>query len=314
MRRKLFALVLCLAGTTQAATITSAEIARPEGPRHYLMATPAQMAAGKRPLVIVLHGHTGSANLVFGKERLNDPMQQWLEIADREQLLVIAPDGMKGGDDKRGWNDCRADASTNPKSDDVGLIGALIDKAVADNNADPDRVYVIGMSNGGIMTFRLGVELAPRLAAIATVAALWPAKSLCPAPIHPLPLLMVHGTADKVVPYAGGEVGHMLLKGRGTTLSADQTLALWRKPLHLSDAATKEESLPHQRESGDTSVRHFVWGQDQLEFYQVERGGHSEPSIHHRMGWIAGALLGAQNADFEVAGEAWRFFRDKRRQ
>lgn len=307
-------LLAALACSAQATTITSAELPRPEGPRHYLLATPDKPAAGKRPLVLVLHGHAGSASLVFGKERLDAPMQQWLEIAEREQLLVIAPDGLKGSDNKRGWNDCRTDASTNPKGDDVGFIGALIDKAIANHDADPDRVYVIGMSNGGIMTYRLGVELAPRLAAIASIAALWPAKSLCPAPTHPMPLLLVHGTADKIVPYGGGEVGHIMLKGRGTTVSADQTLALWRKPLHLPDAAAKEESLAHRRESADTSVRHFVWGQDQLEFYKVEHGGHSEPSIHHRMGWIAGALLGAQNADFEVAEEAWRFFRDKRRQ
>lgn len=312
--KKLAALLAFLPFAAQAATITSAQMPRPEGARHYLVATPDKPSASRRPLVIVLHGHAGSANLVFGKERLNAPMQQWLEIADREQLLVIAPDGIKGSDEKRGWNDCRADASTNPKSDDVGFIGALIDKAIAENNADPARVYVIGTSNGGIMSYRLGVELAPRLAAIASIAALWPAKSLCPEPTQPMPLLLIHGTADKIVPYGGGEVGHFLLKGRGSAVSADQTLAIWRKPLHLPDAAAKDEALAHQRESGDTSVRHFVWGEDQLEFYKVENGGHSEPSIHHRMGWIAGALLGAQNADFELAEEAWRFFRDKRRQ
>ena len=62
--------------------------------------------------------------------------------------LVIAPDGWKGSDDKRGWNDCRADAATNPPTDDVGLIGALIDKAIADYDADPARVYIFGF--GGL--------------------------------------------------------------------------------------------------------------------------------------------------------------------
>src|SRR6185369_15910016 len=118
-------------------------------------------------LVIVLHGHTGSASVVFGKERLNAPMQQWLAIADREQVLVIAPDGSKGSDDKTGWNDCRADAGTNPKTDDVGFINALIDKAIQEHNADPSRVYVMGTSNGGGMTYRVGVELAPKIAGIA---------------------------------------------------------------------------------------------------------------------------------------------------
>ena len=58
-----------------AANITSTELPRPEGPRHFLLATPQQPMPGKRPLVIVLHGHGGSASLALGKERLNAPMR-----------------------------------------------------------------------------------------------------------------------------------------------------------------------------------------------------------------------------------------------
>jgi polyhydroxybutyrate depolymerase len=304
-----------LGSASHAATITAADIARPEGSRHYLLATPQSASAALHPLVIVLHGHAASSATVFGKDRVQGPMQQWLTIADREQVLVLAPDGAKGSDDKRGWNDCRADASTNPHTDDVGLIGALIDQAVAEHHADPARVYVIGTSNGGGMVYRLGIEMGPRLAGLAAVAALWPADSLCPAPKHALPLLVVHGTADKITPYAGGEVGHFLLKGRGSAISVDDTLALWRKVDQLPPAAS-ESALPHRGDSGDTSVRRFVWGGDpaqaQIEFFKVQNGGHSEPSIAHRFPWWVNALLGAQNADFEVAEEAWRFFKDKR--
>jgi len=314
--KTLVAFLALLPCALRAATIASAELPRPEGPRHYLLATPQQPAPGKHPLVIVLHGHAGSARLALGRERLRAPMQQWLTIADREQLLVIAPDGAKGGDDKQGWNDCRADAPTNPRTDDVGFIGALIDKAIAEHNADPSRVYVIGMSNGGGMAYRLGVEMAPRLAGIAAVAALWPAKSQCAEPTQALPVIAIHGTADRIAPIAGGEVGHNLLRGRGSAISVEQTLAIWRK-LDGVPATAQESEFPHRSESGDTSARRYVWGADphglQVEFIKVEKGGHTEPSISHRMQWYADALLGPQNADFETAEEAWRFFRDKRR-
>lgn len=315
--KKPAALLALLPWSVHAATITSAELARPEGPRHYLMATPGMPAAGKRPLVLLLHGHMGSANLVFGRERLRDPFQQWLAIADREQVLVIAPDGAKGSDNRTGWNDCRADATTSPKTDDVGFLSALIDKAIEEQNADPSRIYVMGMSNGGGMTYRLGVEMGPRLAGIAAMAAVWPAKSLCPAPATRLPLMVIHGTADKIVPYGGGEIGGRMLHGRGTSLPVEQTLALWRKLDHLPDAATQDSALPHRKDSGDTSAHRYVWGSDpqrlQVELIKVDKGGHTVPSIQYRMQWIADLLLGAQNADFESAEEAWRFFRDKRR-
>ena len=313
--RILIGAALAAALPAQAATITSADMARPDGARHYLLATPDQAATGKRPLVIVLHGHAGSARQVFGKEYINAPMQVWLEVADRDNVLVIAPDGARGSDEKRGWNDCRGDASTNPHTDDVGFIGALIDKAVAELNADPARVYVMGTSNGGGMALRLAAEMAPRLAGAAAVAATWPAKSLCAVPQHALPLMLVHGTADKIAPYEGGEVGHFLLHGRGSAISAVDTVALWRTAAKLPPASV--ESVFRHRDAGDhTRATRYVWGGDphqvQVEFIKVENGGHSEPSIRRRMQWIVTTLVGAQNGDFEAVEEAWTFFRDKR--
>jgi polyhydroxybutyrate depolymerase len=311
----LFAALALCASASRAAQITSAEIARPEGLRHYLLATPEQAQSGKRALVIVLHGHGGSASLLTGRNHINSAMRVWLEVADREQVLVLAPDGAKGSDDKRGWNDCRADATTNPHTDDVGLIGALIDKAVAEHQADPARVYVIGTSNGGAMAYRLATEIGARLAGIAAISALWPANSLCPMPSRPLPVLIVHGTADKVVPYAGGEVGHFLLRGRGSAISAPAALELWRNLAKLAGAPV-ETTFAH-RDAGDATRAHrSVWGADpagmQLEFIRIENGGHTEPSIRHRLHWMYVALVGAQNGDVETVEEAWRFFKDKR--
>ena len=298
-----------------AALIISGSIARPEGSRHYLLATPRQAAPGKRPLVIVLHGHGSSASQVFGADHLHPPMLEWLAIAEREQVLVIAPDGARGSDEQRGWNDCRADAPTNPRTDDVGFIGALIDKAVAEHDADPSRVYVTGTSNGGGMAYRLGAEMAPRLAAIAAIAALWPVESLCPMPQQALAVLLVHGTADKIAPYAGGEVGHFLLHGRGSGLSAVDTLAIWRNLAGLPDVPA-DSSFASRAVSGNTSTQRSLWGVDpqrlQIEFVKVNNGGHTEPSIRHRLPWVYTALLGAQNGDVEIADETWDFFKDKR--
>lgn len=313
--RLLLAACACASLETHAALISSNEIARPEGQRHYLLATPAQAAAGKRPLVIVLHGHAASAGQVFGKSHLNAPMQVWLDIAEREQLLVIAPNGAKGSDDKRGWNDCRADAPTNPVTDDVGFIGAVIDRAVAEYNADPARVYVMGTSNGGGMAYRLAAQMAPRLAGIAAIAALWPAKSLCPPPRQALSLLIVHGTADKIAPYAGGEVGHFLLHGRGSAIGVDETVELWRKLANFPDAPAAS-TFPHRDPSDSTSAQRSLWGADprrlQIELIKIDQGGHTEPSIQRRMQWMYTALVGPQNGDVEMAEEAWRFFKDKR--
>ena len=307
-----------LAGTTlaaHAASITPGVIERPEGKRLYLLAQPPQRPQGKLPLVIVLHGHAGSANMVFGRGGIGDPAAGWLDVADREQILVIAPDGWKGSDDKRGWNDCRADAATNPPTDDVGLIGALIDKAIADYDADPARVYIFGMSNGGGMVYRAAIELAPRLAAAAALSAPMPAQSRCPAPTHPVPMLITHGTDDKIVPYAGGKVGSWMLRDRGTVLGVEDAVKLWRDVDGLAAAPAVTE-LPHRAASDRSTATRYVWGDDpsrmQVEFLKIEHGGHAQPSITHRLAWIWTTLLGAQNGDVELTDEAWSFFKNKR--
>jgi polyhydroxybutyrate depolymerase len=301
----------CAAGAAQ---IASYDLARPEGARHYLLATPDQPAPGRHPLVILLHGHVGSAAQVLGRERIAAPLSVWLHIADREQLLVLAPDGTMGSDGKSGWNDCRADAVSNPHIDDIGFLNALIDKAVAEYHADPARVFVMGMSNGGIMAFRLATESGARLAAFATVGASMPARSACAAPKAPVSALIVAGTADPIVPYAGGDIRFAMLRQRGSVVAVEDAAAQWRQLDQLpADGATMV--FPHRDVADVTRATRTVWGTDphqlQVELIRVEQGGHTEPSKVKRLQWMYRMVLGAQNGDVEIAEEAWTFFRDK---
>ncbi len=298
-----------------AAAISSGELARPEGARHYLLGQPAQASDAKLPLVIILHGHGGSAAMEFGRDKIGDPAAAWLDVVEREHVLVLAPDGTLGNDDKRGWNDCRADAPTNPKTDDVAFIGALIDTAIAKYHADPQRVFISGISNGGGMAYRAAIELGPRLAGVAVLSALMPAHSLCAAPTHALPLLVTHGTADKIAPYAGGEVGHWLMRGRGSGVSVDESVKIWRELAHLP-ATPQVGAIAKRDPAAASSVIRYVWGSDpaqlQVTLLKVDQGGHNQPSISHRLTWLWLSLLGAQNGDIEFVDEAWRFFKDKR--
>ena len=165
------------------------------------------------------------------------------------------------------------------------------------------------------MAYRLAIELGPQLAGIAALSAVMPAKSLCPEPAHALPVLIEHGTADSLVPYAGGEIGKGLLGGRGTSMGVDDTVALWRRLAKLPDAPVVT-ALPHREKSDATAATRYVWGADpnqlQVEFLKIAGGGHVEPSIAKRVHPAYAAVLGAQNGDVEIAEEAWTFFKDKR--
>ncbi|UTH73125.1 PHB depolymerase family esterase [Chromobacterium sp. IIBBL 290-4] len=289
---------------------------RPEGVRSYVLAMPETMPAGLRPLVILLHGHGGSARQLLGQGLGAAPLSAWLKIADREGLLLIAPDGVKGGDGRQGWHDCRADAVTNPKVDDVAFLDALIDQAVAQRRADPLRIYLMGMSNGGMMTLRMAAERGARLAAFATVGASMARRSECAPAAHPLPGLIVAGTADPVVPFRGGEVSLLAGKGRGEVISVNDTVARWRKLDGEDGQAAVTETLPHLRPEDPTLAVWSRWGGSRgLPLWQltIQGGGHVEPSIQHRIGVLYARVAGRQNGDVESAELAWSLFRDSRR-
>lgn len=310
------AVALATSAAARAVTLTPVELPRPEGARHYLLAVPDAATPAKRPLVILLHGHAGSAAQLLGRERSAAPMSLWLRIADREGVLLAAPDGAVGRDGRRGWNDCRGDAANNPQVDDVGLVTDIIHREVEQHGADPSRVFVMGMSNGGMMALRLAIELGSTLAGFAAVSASMAAHTACPVPNVPVSALIVAGTHDPLVPYAGGDVHLRSSHPRGAVIGVESAAATWRDTIGLPAAPASVATLPHRDAADATRATRIVWGERanalQVELLRIDGGGHIEPSITQRARRAYTAIVGAQNGDVEVAEEAWNFFKDKR--
>jgi polyhydroxybutyrate depolymerase len=299
-----------------AVTISDHTLARPEGPRHYIALEAEGTPKAKRPVLILLHGHGASAAVMVGLASLGGyKTEAWSALAARENILLLAPDGVTASDGKRAWNDCRSDAPTNTTVDDVGFVAALIDTAIAQFGADPERVYVYGVSHGGAMAYRVGIELGPRLAAIGVQSGLMAAQNSCPAPSVPLSVFIEHGTADEIVPYAGGKAGSWFLKGRGTTVGAEQSVAFWRKLGGLPETPVTYR-LPHLRKDDPTSATRYVWGNDpagvQVEFLRIDGGGHVEATKSGTLPWLLRKLVGEMNHDLETAEDAWSFLKTKR--
>jgi polyhydroxybutyrate depolymerase len=172
--------------------------------RTFDLALPGKTATknAKRPLVIMLHGGGGNA----ANAQL---MTGFNELATAQGMVVAYPNGsgnVMGGTALLTWNavHCCGFAMTS-KSDDVGFISKLIDHLIATQNVDPRRVYVTGMSNGGMMTQRVGRELSHKVAAIApVVSGLFGDE---PAPRGAVPALIVNGGLDETIPVNGGQTG-----------------------------------------------------------------------------------------------------------
>lgn len=277
--------------------------------RAYLVRAPAN---GKPPvaIVVMLHGHTGSAEQLTGRSGKPAPYRQWNAIADREGLLLVAPQGVDGDDRKAGWNDCRTDAQTNPHSDDVAFIGGIVTTLQREYRVASNRVHIVGSSNGGQMALRMAIERPEMIAAAAAIVASMPAHSECIAPTRFVPVLFINGTEDPLMPFEGGNVANDAFQ-RGSVLSTPASVELWAK---LSGAASSSEVTPMPDLSAEDDSRVFREthalrnGRPAVVLYRIEGGGHLEPSREERYPHWLSRWLGAQNADIEMAEEVWAFF------
>ena len=183
--------------------------------RSFRVHVPAGLAErAATPLVLMFHGGGGSGN------QFQNASSRMDEVADREGFITVYPDGSGV---LRTWNGggCCGYAVTNA-IDDVGFCDALLDHLTSALCVDEHRIYASGMSNGGLMSHRLGCELSQRFAAIAPVAGTNMAPACAPA--RKLSVLQIHGSADGHVPWDGGEGCG---PARVAFSSVPDTLAIW---------------------------------------------------------------------------------------
>ncbi len=173
--------------------------------RSYRVHVPAAVAGrAGLPVVVALHGAGGNGAQFEQQSQLS-------AVADREGFVVVYPDG-SGRTQLLTWNagTCCTYARDN-NIDDVAFMASLFDALVARYHTDPKRVFVTGFSNGAMLAYRLGCELADRIAAIAPVSGAINTDTC--APSRALPVLLVHGTADTIVPFDGGPPTKQILPG-----------------------------------------------------------------------------------------------------
>ncbi|MEO0982936.1 MAG: hypothetical protein AAFX03_09825 [Pseudomonadota bacterium] len=247
--------------------------------RAYSVYTPARYQPGD-PAVLLLHGGGGSMREVF---RPVATTARWLELADADGFLVIAPNGfnetsMDGLGDQQSWNDLRNDLSGRTSlQDDAGFILETLDAVEAARGHDADRVLATGASNGGMMTFRLLIEFPERFFAGAAFIAALPEETIRD-PLSATPVMLLNGSEDQLVLFDGGPVA-----GDGApTRSVPDTIAYWLDNNAADTAAAVVSTLPDQ-DPGDgcelieTRYPSLIGGATAVLVYDAQGGGHNTP-------------------------------------
>jgi polyhydroxybutyrate depolymerase len=236
-----------------------------------------------------------------------NPLTDFNTLADKEGFIVVYPEAYE-----HNWNDGRGDPGIKSQAeniDDVAFISAMIDQITRDLNINKKMVYATGISNGAIMTDRLGSELSDKIAAIAPVAGNIPQKTaLIWSPSRAVSALIINGTDDPLVPFDGGDVSFLSLK-RGKVISVADTVKFWVTK-NGCPAAPKTEQLPHINATDTTStvVETYSGCRDGSEvvLYKVNEGGHTWPG---GLQYMSEKVIGKTSRDFNATEVIWQFFK-----
>jgi polyhydroxybutyrate depolymerase len=285
-------------GDVQATCFAMEHAARQRTIRIY----PAYRRTLAAPLILVLHGGGGSASSMELLTR-----GAFNRIADREGALVVYPEGVE-----RHWNDGRdlPDRAAREDIDDVGFILALIEEIARQHSLDRGRIYATGISNGGFMSLRLACDAAETFAAVAPVTAVLSEKlgARC-APSRPVAIMIVNGTEDPLVPWAGGTV-KVLGVSRGAVWSAERTFERW---LELDGCGPRGNARTDNDPADKTIVIvHNARCRDDIYvyLYEIQGGGHTWP------GGVAYAnerLVGRVSQEMDASREIWTFMKGNAR-
>ena len=273
--------------------------------RTYRAFVPADLPPGS-PLLFVLHGSQQD-----GKTIRTATGYGFDKLAERHKFAVIYPDGYK-----RGWNDGRTAAVTPTRKEDVddeGLIAALVGRFRQRHGIDPAQVFVTGFSNGGQMAFRLAARTPERIAAIAVIGAGLPTPDqwAIAEPRHPLPVLLIAGTRDPIMPYGGGEASIFGFQKRGTVLSAEATARAFAEVNGITEppASWPPTGLPLDGSGGADGplvieTRYSQPGKATVVAFTVSGGGHTIPNPDYRFPRVMGRTDHTLNAPAAI----WAFF------
>jgi polyhydroxybutyrate depolymerase len=236
--------------------------------RSYAVLVPPSVQHSKKkvPLVMVLHGGGGSADHAM---KVSDFSQK----AMKEGFVVVYPNGSGRMKDKLlTWNagHCCGFGMRN-KIDDVAFLSEVIDQVAENYSVDTKRVYVTGMSNGGMMTHKLAMERPDKVTAIGpVVASLFGDEKKAASGVA---AIIFNGMLDKSVPQQGGSHGGRFADAwDGEPLNIESQAAYWAK---VNGSIAKKPKITE-----DGKVKHLHYdcpGGKNVDMYIVKDSGHAWP-------------------------------------
>lgn len=231
--------------------------------REYLVHVPRSYHGQTVPMLMALHGGGGDADF-----QASDDKYKLISKSEQAGFIAVFPNGYSRFQSGilATWNAgaCCGPAQKN-NIDDVGFLRQVIHRVEKQANVDPKRVFVTGMSNGAMMSWRLACE-APEVRAIAPVEGTDNTATCKPA--RPVPVIEFHALDDENVSFNGGYGPNSIAKVNFA--SVPDSIAKWVRINSAQPHAKRTLTVP-----GAHCDRHA--GPAPVELCITDTGGHSWP-------------------------------------
>jgi polyhydroxybutyrate depolymerase len=245
------------------------------------------------PVVLIFHGAGTNADITVPFTGLN-------KKSDEAGFIAVYANGTGTAPfltwNAGGWQGKNADK----RADDVKYVVTLLEDLATVIHVDAKRVYATGISNGGMMCYRLAAELSDRIAAIAPIAGTMAIEEAKPK--RPVSVMHFHGKADTIVPFAGPNTGTPRFL---TFKSVEESITVWRK-IDGCPEEPKITDFPDMTNDGTTArQKSYGPGQDGAEvvLIEIEGGGHTWPGQKSPI-----RLIGKSTLDISANDLMWEFF------
>ncbi len=257
---------------------------------------------GRHPVVIVLHGGNSDNKTVWTETSLPT-------FGARFGFIVVAPNAAMN----KHWNDGRGTTGEGKPStaDDVGFLKALIAEVVKRDHGDASAVFMVGVSNGGVMTIRFACEAGHLLRAGGNVISNIPTKQMAACKIgKPLPWLSINGDHDTRMRFEGYPAGTLVLGHPQAALeSADRTFKLFADNAGCSAAvrvAAVPDIDPADHSTAEKRVRGGCAGGTTSTQYVLHNAGHGWPGLLYSP--QSALSRGGVNEDIDSGSVIWAHF------
>ena len=265
-------------------------------------------------LIFVFHG--GGSNNVNIENSVG-----YNEQAESGGFLVVYPLGSAENasstepkNQKASWNGgpVTGGYAYGQKVDDVKFVRKIVSEISNKYNIDSGKIFATGISMGGMLTYRLACEASDVFSAIAPVGSVLAIPFDDCKPLLPVSIIHFHGTADKFVPYNGGD----------SSSSLPKILVVGGPYPSVADTITKFKTLNHTSAKaqevynyGDTSCNLYQTNnkQGEIELCTIQGGGHNWPGTNSDLGILLGYILGKVSQDVSATERSIEFFDEHNR-